>query len=42
LFSTFVAVFGADRAGIAGLLLVLGAGLSAMLVVQVPRTTATV
>ena len=42
LFSTFVAVFGADRAGIAGLLLVLAAGLSAMLVVQVPRTAAKV
>ena len=41
LFSTFVAVFGADRAGIAGLLLVLAAGLSAMLVVQVPRGAAT-
>jgi UMF1 family MFS transporter len=41
LFSTFVAVFGADRAGIAGLMLVLAVGLSAMLVVQVPRRAAT-
>ena len=42
LFSTFVAVFGADRAGIAGLLLVLAAGFSAMLAVRVPRRAATV
>jgi UMF1 family MFS transporter len=41
MFSMFVAVFGADRAGIAGLLLVLAAGLSAMLAVRVPRTAAT-
>jgi UMF1 family MFS transporter len=40
MFSTFVAVFGADRAGIAGLLLVLAAGFSAMLAVRVPRRAA--
>jgi UMF1 family MFS transporter len=37
LFSTFVAVFGADRAGIAGLMLVLATGFTAMLAVRVPR-----
>jgi UMF1 family MFS transporter len=37
MFSAFVAVFGADRAGIAGLLLVLAAGFTAMLAVRVPR-----
>jgi UMF1 family MFS transporter len=37
LFSTFVAAFGADRAGIAGLLLVLATGFSAMLAVRAPR-----
>ena len=37
MFSTFVAVFGADRAGIGGLLLVLAAGFIAMLAVRVPR-----
>jgi UMF1 family MFS transporter len=37
MFSTFVAVFGADRAGIAGLMLVLAAGFTAMLLVRVPR-----
>jgi UMF1 family MFS transporter len=37
MFSTFVALFSVDRAGIAGLLLVLGAGFSAMLAVRVPR-----
>jgi UMF1 family MFS transporter len=37
LFSTFVAIFGADRAGIAGLMLVLAAGFVAMLAVRVPR-----
>ncbi|MFG1932610.1 MFS transporter [Mycobacterium sp. NPDC048908] len=37
MFSTFVAVFGADRAGIAGLMLVLATGFVAMLGVQVPR-----
>jgi UMF1 family MFS transporter len=37
LFSTFVAVFGADRAGIGGLMLVLAAGFVAMLAVRVPR-----
>lgn len=42
MFSTFVAVFGADRAGIAGLLLVLALGISAMLAVRAPRKAATV
>lgn len=42
MFSTFVAVFGADRAGIGGLLLVLAAGFTALLAVQVPRRTAAV
>ncbi|MDT5019216.1 MAG: transporter, family [Mycobacterium sp.] len=37
MFSTFVAVIGADRAGIGGLLLVLAAGFIAMLAVRVPR-----
>jgi UMF1 family MFS transporter len=37
LFSTFVAAFGADRVGIAGLLLVLATGFSAMLAVRAPR-----
>jgi MFS transporter, UMF1 family len=37
MFSTFVAVFGADRAGIGGLLLVLAVGFVAMLAVRVPR-----
>jgi UMF1 family MFS transporter len=37
MFSTFVAVFGADRAGIGGLMLVLAAGFVAMLAVRVPR-----
>ena len=37
LFSTFVAIFGADRAGIAGLMLVLAAGFLAMVAVRVPR-----
>jgi UMF1 family MFS transporter len=40
LFSTFVAIFGADRAGIAGLMLVLAAGFAAMLPVRVPRPAA--
>jgi MFS transporter, UMF1 family len=40
MFSTFVAVFGADRAGIGGLLLVLAAGFIAMLAVRVPRKAA--
>ena len=40
MFSTFAAVFGADRAGIGGLLLVLAAGFIAMLVVRVPRKAA--
>jgi UMF1 family MFS transporter len=42
MFSTFVAVFGADRAGIAGLLLVLAAGFIAMLAVRVPRRAAAI
>jgi UMF1 family MFS transporter len=42
LFSTFVAVFGADRAGIAGLMLVLAAGFLAMLAVRVPPRVAVV
>ena len=37
MFSAFVAVFGADRAGIGGLLLVLAAGFTVMLAVRVPR-----
>ncbi|WP_101946506.1 MFS transporter [Mycobacterium sp. 3519A] len=41
-FSTFVAVFGADRAGIAGLMLVLAIGFAAMVAVQVPRRHAVV
>lgn len=36
MFSTFVAIFGADRAGIAGLMLVLATGFLAMLAVRVP------
>jgi MFS transporter, UMF1 family len=42
MFSTFVAVFGADRAGIAGLLLVLAAGFIAMLAVRVPSRSVAV
>jgi UMF1 family MFS transporter len=42
MFSTFVAVFGADRAGIGGLLLVLAAGFIAMLAVRVPGRAAAV
>jgi MFS transporter, UMF1 family len=42
MFSTFVAVFGADRAGIAGLLLVLAAGFIAMLAVRVPSRSVVV
>ncbi|OBF36108.1 hypothetical protein A5724_14190 [Mycobacterium sp. ACS1612] len=42
MFSTFVALFGADRAGIAGLMLVLAIGFAAMVVVQVPRRHAVV
>jgi MFS transporter, UMF1 family len=37
MFSTFVAVFGADRAGIGGLMLVLAVGFIAMLAVRAPR-----
>src|SRR4029079_6889916 len=40
MFSTFVAVFGADRAGIGGVLLVLSAGFTAMLAFWVPRRAA--
>jgi UMF1 family MFS transporter len=36
MFSTFVAIFGADRAGIGGLMLVLAVGFTAMLAVRVP------
>lgn len=42
MFATFVAVFGADRAGIGGLLLVLAAGFIAMVAVRVPRRAAAV
>jgi UMF1 family MFS transporter len=42
LFSTFVALFGADRAGIAGLMLVLATGFPAMLLVRVPPREALV
>ena len=42
MFATFVAVFGADRAGIGGLLLVLAAGFTAMLAVRVPHRPAAV
>jgi UMF1 family MFS transporter len=42
MFATFVAVFGADRAGIGGLMLVLAAGFMAMLAVRVPRRAAAV
>lgn len=37
LFSVFIAVFGTDRAGMGGLVVVLTAGLVAMLAVRVPR-----
>lgn len=37
LFSAFIAIFGTDRAGMGGLLVVLAAGLVAMLAVRVPR-----
>ncbi|MGV0794151.1 MFS transporter [Mycolicibacterium sp. XJ1819] len=37
LFSAFIAIFGTDRAGMGGLLVVLTAGLLAMLAVRVPR-----
>lgn len=39
LFSVFIAVFGTDRAGMGGLLVVLAAGLLAMLAVRVPGRT---
>jgi UMF1 family MFS transporter len=42
MFSTFVAVFGTDRAGIGGLLVVLAAGFVAMLAVRVPRRAAAI
>nr|WP_090343613.1 MFS transporter [Mycolicibacterium malmesburyense]CRL74721.1 major facilitator superfamily permease [Mycolicibacterium malmesburyense] len=38
LFSAFIAIFGTDRAGMGGLLVVLAAGLLAMLAVRVPRS----
>ena len=37
MFSAFIAVFGTDRAGMGGLLLVLAAGFTVMLAVRVPR-----
>ncbi len=37
-FSAFIAIFGTDRAGMGGLLVVLAAGLAAMLAVRVPRS----
>jgi MFS transporter, UMF1 family len=40
MFSTFVAIFGAARAGIGGLMLVLAAGFVAMLTVRAPRRAA--
>jgi MFS transporter, UMF1 family len=40
MFSTFVAIFGAARAGIGGLMLVLAAGFVAMLAVRAPRREA--
>lgn len=40
LFYTFIDVFGTDRAGLAGLCVVLAAGLAAMLAVRVPTTGA--
>jgi UMF1 family MFS transporter len=40
LFSTFIAVFGTDRAGLGGLIVVLAAGLLAMLFVRVPLAPA--
>ncbi|HZN80517.1 MAG TPA: MFS transporter, partial [Mycobacterium sp.] len=40
MFSTFVAIFGAARAGIGGLMLVLAAGFVAMLAVRAPRRAA--
>ena len=40
LFSVFIDVFGTDRAGMGGLLVVLAAGLAAMLAVRVPRRPA--
>jgi UMF1 family MFS transporter len=42
MFSTFVAVFGVDRAGIGGLMLVLAAGFTAMLAVRVPHRSVAV
>lgn len=40
LFSTFIAIFGTERAGIAGLILVVAAGLLAMLAVKTPGRVA--
>ena len=37
MFSTFVDAFGADRAGMGGLLVVLAAGFVAMLLVHAPK-----
>jgi len=42
LFSTFIAIFGTDRAGMGGLMVVLMAGLLGMLAVRVPRRPAAV
>jgi len=42
LFSTFIAVFGTDRAGMGGLIVVLTAGLLAMLAVKTPGRMAAV
>jgi UMF1 family MFS transporter len=40
MFSTFVVIFGTDRAGMAGLLLVLAAGFLTMLALRVPGNSA--
>jgi MFS transporter, UMF1 family len=40
LFSTFIGVFGTDRAGMGGLCVVLAAGLLAMVAVKAPRQSA--
>jgi UMF1 family MFS transporter len=42
MFSTFVSVFGSDRAGMGGLLVVLAAGLVAMMLVRAPHSRAAV
>ena len=41
LFSTFIAIFGSDRAGIGGIIVVLLAGMLAMLAVKTPGRVAT-